>query len=325
MLSVIVPVYNVEKYLRQCLDSIVNQIYKDLEIVIVNDGSNDGSLSIIKEYAALDNRIKVIDKENGGLVSAYTTGYEYATGEYITFVDSDDWCELNMFTDLMDKFNKYDIDLVISTYKRGYDENTLEKSNCDFGLKEGIHDNKDNFYYKVNQHAISAARWGKIYKKTKLDSVISNIDISVNFAEDIMVALPYAMAIKNYYYIDKAYYYYRIVDGSISKRFNEKAIFDVTKIYNTLMKFDYKYNDKLLDGFMLEIYLRLIYNIMQLCDFKDREKYFKLLISEPLFKKVKKCKGWHCNSNRQRMQKFFYKYMPMVYLKLSTLKRKLKG
>ena len=98
-ISVIVPVYNVEYYLKQCLDSIVNQTYRNLEIILVDDGSTDSSGDICDEYAQIDARIKVIHKENGGLSSARNAGLDVCTsgGELIAFVDSDDWLELDMF------------------------------------------------------------------------------------------------------------------------------------------------------------------------------------------------------------------------------------
>lgn len=322
MLSVIIPVYNVEKYLRQCLNSIVNQTYKDLEIVIVNDGSTDNSLSIIKEYAALDDRIKVIDKENGGLVSAYTMGFKYAMGEYITFVDSDDWCELDMYSQMVPKFGEYNIDLVICAYDR---VKYGDSNKVDLGISEGLYSDKENFYYRINQKFISAARWNKIFKKSLLTEIIDNLDKSVNFAEDTMLTIPYMQKVSNYYFLDKVLYHYRVVDNSISARFNENAIFDVAKVNNAIRSFDFDYNYDLLDQHAMELYTRLLANIMSISDLSERENYYKMLVSEPLFKKVKNCKGWNCNNNRQRMQKFFYKYMPMVYLRLSTLKRKLKG
>lgn len=93
--SIIIPVYNVEKYLRECLDSVVNQTLKDIEIICVNDGSPDNSLAILEEYAQLDNRIRIINKENGGLGSARNVGIKEVTSEYVMFLDSDDWLELN--------------------------------------------------------------------------------------------------------------------------------------------------------------------------------------------------------------------------------------
>ena len=109
MVSVIVPVYNAEKYIRHCLDSICSQTYSDLEIVLVNDGSKDNSLSILQEYAEKDSRIHVIDQENRGVASARNTGLQNAHGEYILYVDADDWIEADMVERLLSYTPKEDI------------------------------------------------------------------------------------------------------------------------------------------------------------------------------------------------------------------------
>ena len=98
--SIIVPVYNVEKYLKRCLDSITNQTLKELEIICINDGSTDNSLKILKQYAHKDKRISIINKQNEGLSVARNTGMEAASGEYIGFVDSDDWIDLDFYKKL---------------------------------------------------------------------------------------------------------------------------------------------------------------------------------------------------------------------------------
>ena len=105
-ISVIVPVYNVENYLRRCVDSIINQTYKNLEIILVDDGSPDNCPVICDEYAQKDSRIKVIHKENGGLSSARNCGMDMATGEYIGFVDGDDWIESDMYKFLIENAEK---------------------------------------------------------------------------------------------------------------------------------------------------------------------------------------------------------------------------
>ena len=110
-ISVIIPVYNVEPYIRQCLDSVVHQTYKNLEIIIVDDGSPDNCGAICDEYAANDERIQVIHKENGGLASARNTGIEYASGEWIAFVDSDDWCKTDYYEQLMSHMCKDPVDI----------------------------------------------------------------------------------------------------------------------------------------------------------------------------------------------------------------------
>ncbi|HEB9434362.1 TPA: glycosyltransferase, partial [Campylobacter coli] len=96
-----------EKYLRQCLDSIIDQTLEEIEIILIDDGSTDSSGSICDEYAAMDNRIVLIHKENAGLGAAYNTGLEIAKGEYIGFVESDDWVELNMFEELYNKAREF--------------------------------------------------------------------------------------------------------------------------------------------------------------------------------------------------------------------------
>ena len=112
-ISIIVPVYNVEKYLRKCVDSILNQTFKDFELILVDDGSIDTSGKICDEYNLKDNRIKVIHKENGGLSSARNAGLDIAQGEYIGFVDSDDWIELDMYEELYKICKENDTDVGI--------------------------------------------------------------------------------------------------------------------------------------------------------------------------------------------------------------------
>ena len=112
LISVIVPVYNVEAFLPRCVDSILAQTYENLEIILVDDGSPDGCGTICDGYAAKDNRVKVIHKENGGLSSARNTGLESAAGEYITFVDSDDWIEPDAYAHLLEVMDRYQVKLV---------------------------------------------------------------------------------------------------------------------------------------------------------------------------------------------------------------------
>ena len=112
LISVIIPVYGVEKYIAQCLESIINQTYKNLEIIVVNDGTKDRSAEIAKEYAAKDSRIKVYDFKNGGLSVARNRGLEIATGEYISYLDSDDWLDTKMYETLLETAMKNEADMV---------------------------------------------------------------------------------------------------------------------------------------------------------------------------------------------------------------------
>ena len=114
--SILVPIYNVEKYLRQCLESVVNQTLKDIEIICINDGSTDSSPEIIREFASRDSRIKVIDKPNTGYGHSMNQGLKAATGEYIGIVESDDFAELNMFEVLYNTAKSNGAEIVKSNY-----------------------------------------------------------------------------------------------------------------------------------------------------------------------------------------------------------------
>ena len=122
LLTVIVPVYNVERYLVQCVDSIINQTYKELEIILVDDGSTDASGRICDEYATKDQRIKVIHKVNGGLVSARKAGLTVANGNFIAFVDSDDWIDADMYEQLLGEMIQSDSDILASGFYKEYGE-----------------------------------------------------------------------------------------------------------------------------------------------------------------------------------------------------------
>ena len=118
LISILVPCYNVEKYLEQCLDSIVNQTLKDIEIICINDGSTDSTLDIIKSYAKSDKRIVIIDKQNEGYGKSMNRGLDAATGKYIGIVESDDWVDSNMFQELTDIAEKHNVDVVKSNFYR---------------------------------------------------------------------------------------------------------------------------------------------------------------------------------------------------------------
>lgn len=126
-ISIIVPVYNVEQYLCQSLDSIVNQTFRDIEIVVVNDGSPDHCIDIIREYAERDSRFVVIDKPNEGVAAARNDAMKIAKGDYFMFVDGDDWIELNACERLMEVMTEYSPDVVMFSYYREYADKTLEK------------------------------------------------------------------------------------------------------------------------------------------------------------------------------------------------------
>lgn len=214
--SVIIPVYNVEPYLRKCLNSVCNQTLRDIEIICVNDCSPDNSLAIIKEYAQNDTRIKLIDfKENKGVAIARNTAMKKARGEYIGFVDPDDWIDLDFYEKLYNKSKEYDSDLVIGNV---VEENENGKKNFmlfDLVLSK-IQENKLNF----NQ-----LFWLGVYRKSLLDDHnITFIDHCI-YGEDRLLPLMGSFYAKNFQYDLTAYYHYFRNSSSVTKkRKNEKIL-----------------------------------------------------------------------------------------------------
>lgn len=164
--SIIVPVYNMEKRINKCLDSLVNQTYKNIEIIIINDGSMDHSLDIIREYQSKDSRIKVINQRNMGISEARNNGLAIATGEYICFADSDDYVELDMIEELVNKINMDKSDIVVCDYYM-FDDQTRKVIEVGYNELFGgsIYDNPNII------KDIDFAPWNKIYKKELFDGV----------------------------------------------------------------------------------------------------------------------------------------------------------
>ncbi|MDR3177621.1 MAG: glycosyltransferase [Campylobacteraceae bacterium] len=166
--SVIVPIYNVEKYLRQCLDSIVEQTLHDIEIILINDGSKDGSLAIMKEYAKQDERIKIIDKPNEGYGKTMNRGLDIAIGEYIGIVESDDWIERDMFEQLYKLAKQHDVEVVKSNFYK-YTTKDGERSEKERLLPENDAEQIINPKERSNIFYCQPSIWSAIYKRAFLD------------------------------------------------------------------------------------------------------------------------------------------------------------
>ena len=162
IISVIVPVYNVEKYLSQCLDSILAQTFKDFECICVNDGSTDGSLDILQEYAKKDDRIKIIIQENKGLSAARNVGIREAIGQYISFVDSDDWVDKNYLQILYRTIENTNSEVVVCNYEKYYEKEDKFSSNI-FPQGSKISCN-DNLSLKISKGYTQPTVWTKIIK-----------------------------------------------------------------------------------------------------------------------------------------------------------------
>ena len=151
LISIIIPVYNVSNYLDKCLESICNQTYQNIEIITVNDGSKDDSLNILKKWKKKDSRITIIDKENGGLSDARNVGMDASSGDYIGFVDSDDYVDEDFYEILVANLEKYDADISCCRYSNVWEDGTKESIGNDgeIHIYEGLEALKEYIYGKT--------------------------------------------------------------------------------------------------------------------------------------------------------------------------------
>lgn len=223
-ITVIVPVYNVENYLEKCLDSLINQTYKNLEIIVINDGSTDNSGEICQEYAQKDNRIVYIEKENGGLSEARNVGLDKMTGSYVTFIDSDDWAELDYVEILYKKIIEYQADISVGNYySYNEDEETYYFHIYGDSYYEKVYDNIsifENLYesQEMKSFALISA-WGKLYKAKLFDYLRFE---KGKLGEDGYFNQKMYLSVNKVVYLNKGLYAYRQRSGSITNTWTEK-------------------------------------------------------------------------------------------------------
>ncbi|VJR98268.1 glycosyl transferase family protein [Streptococcus pneumoniae] len=231
--SVIIPVCNVEKYLRRCLDSVVNQTYKDIEVILVNDGSPDNSKEICEEYVAKYSNIQLINQKNAGLGAARNTGLQYITGNAVTFVDSDDWLELDAIEYYVASMKKSDADIVVTQMIRKKEYFSNEGTNGTTIKEEVL--NQEQFakkYFKIDGNNIEYYACAKLYKREIAREVKYPVGL---FAEDVPAAFGYIIRSQKIFYSTKVTYNYFFNDNSLTAKFTDKD-FDLEKIWDLVVE-----------------------------------------------------------------------------------------
>jgi glycosyltransferase involved in cell wall biosynthesis len=227
--SIIIPVHNTELYLRQCLDSIVNQTLNEIEIICVNDGSTDGSLNILNEYAARDKRIRVIDKENGGQGLARNIAIKHASGEYLGFVDSDDWVDSNMFMELWASAKKFEADVTICEFSH-FNQDTGRISQPEW-LKLPVDTKFDNTSFNWEDireigFQINSGPVNKIYRSDFINRF--NIEFSKGiYYQDIIFVYASILNAKKISLVRKPLYLYRYARQGSTTSDKGKKQFDI--------------------------------------------------------------------------------------------------
>ena len=238
LISIIVPVYNVEKYLSKCIESLLYQSYENLEILLIDDGSTDNSLQICKEYAQKDTRIVFIQKQNEGVLKTRNLGIELAKGAYIGFVDADDWIEQEMFEKLYDLIQTTSSDISICN-KYIYDDITKNKFKEFGGLKHGeyIKEAVLEQYFSIHpSNAMSRNLYDKLFKADLIRKNYKKVDTRLHYFEDIVLTFFCVLDTTQICKLEEAYYYYRQRQDSACHRIDTTYTEQVGIFYNNILQ-----------------------------------------------------------------------------------------
>ena len=305
-ISVIIPIYNVEKYLKRCIESVIKQTYSDLEIILVDDGSQDGCAKICDEYKKKDERIIVIHKKNGGLSDARNVGIKVATGEIISYIDSDDYLDLDMYEKMIKAMEEKNADIVVCgtniDYEDGHTKVKCEKEEKSFNREEAL--------IELNSFkSFDMAVWNKLYKR----EVVDKIEFPVGKkSEDYFVMYQYFARAKKVVIINQAKYHYFQRSNSISrgknvthdyiegsksqKEFFEKNFPDLNYVGNTAYAFSY-----------IATYNRYIKNELKMTN--EMKKEFK----KEVRKYLKDINGNSHISRSKKIQATLFSYSLFIY------------
>lgn len=265
--SVIVPVYNVEKYLSKCLDSLVSQTLQNIEIIVVNDGSPDQSQAIIDTYCEKYNYVKSFIKENGGLSDARNFGLQKATGEYVAFVDSDDYVDCSMYKEMYEKAKENDFDIVVCDFEELYEDHIVSGTSR---IKEDI---LNKAQVKMAMCDIYPSAWNKLYKRT----LFTHLQFKKNvWFEDVELLYRLLPSVNSIGVVHRPFYKYMQRAGSISKSVD-------MRIYHCVENWDgivqYYQENHFYDNYYKELeynYVRYLYATFVKAAWKfDKENYQK--------------------------------------------------
>lgn len=306
LVSIVLPIYNVEKFLPKCLDSVVKQTYKNLEIICVNDGSPDGSADIVKKYAEKDNRIILINQKNAGLSGARNTGIEAAGGEYIMFLDSDDWIGERTCEAAVEQIKKESAQLVMWNYTREFPDKSIPKNIFETNGKSTLVFENDTMQtlhrriagltgseLSVPENADSAVTaWGKLFRTEIIkDNGLTFTDTKVIGTEDALFNLESFCYIKKAVFINEYFNHYRKDnETSLTRKYKASLFSQWQELYTRMGKiikeknlpFDAALNNRI----ALSIIGIGLNEIINNSSAKEKIKKLKAVITSPRYKKA---------------------------------------
>lgn len=253
--SVIIPVYNSEQYITECIQSVLNQTYENIEVIIINDGSTDQSYSICQRFAEKDSRINLISIENSGVSTARNIGIDNSTGDYITFVDSDDWIDSQMIDLAIGKLKEENADITIWSYYKNFGDEELLLPML-YEEDKIFTDNKDILFFKAinssykqspqKQSVSAGTTWCKLYKRELLIDNNIRFNAMLTRAQDTIFSMNAFYKADKIVYFNKSLYHYRITNTQISSgnRFISDTHIPFNELLNEFQSFSNKVNDR---------------------------------------------------------------------------------
>lgn len=245
-LSIIIPVYNSGKYLRTCIESVLYQYYEDVDVLLIDNGSTDNSRSICEEYEKKDMRVHVLNESKPGAAAARNCGIAHAKGEYISFVDSDDYVDKNMYCELIDLMEQHGADIACSSFNyvyengssTGWSEPELEQ----YIIKGSAIDSIECARYFLTSTDVEGFCWNKVFRKSIINELI--FDESKKAYEDMLFVFKGILNSKKVVFCNKKLYYYRQISNSLTKDISEvraEEFFDtIEKVANVACSYDLK-------------------------------------------------------------------------------------
>lgn len=285
--SIIVPVYNSENYIKDCIESILNQDYENIELILINDGSHDNSLAICNNYIT-DKRVRIISQENRGVSYTRNVGIQNSTGEYIVFVDSDDYIESNMCSTYNNILNKYDVDLIISDLKKITPEKkVLQEKIFEFDHKEDIYnvDNLSNMFLLGYQYGLFNAPVSKCFKKSKIKNYFND---KISIGEDLLFCLNYIANIEKIYISKISLYNYVIQENnnSLSTKYEYDYFKMIFEVYNETNNIIDKIGGSNTSDMKYVVHKKFIYDMLTLCERLSRVKNISFIEKQQNLNKI---------------------------------------
>ena len=313
-ISVIIPVYNVEDYLEQCLDSICDQTFEDIEIICVNDGSTDGSEAILERYAKIDSRIHIISQKNQGLAATRNNGLKQARGEYVYFIDSDDYIELETLEKLHENIVSNGSDMVLFKFQTVDDYRNVHKRGVEFKIDKIFGDiDYDNFtftYRDVKRHVMNSAFSAclKLYRRDFIKDV--SFPVGLNF-EDVPVHVKLMVEAERLSFVPEFFYNYRSnPDSILNSSANGFDIFEVIDMVEDYLRQNNHYDEFENEFIFFKIAQILVYLKSEMSDEyfqRAKDEFEKIVIKDEKTLKKYAINGYNLVLNSNNFNEYYSK------------------